>query len=252
MPCMASRLPVGQHFASTAPHRAKAATGAFSPLVQLTTRQGACLVATNSAYTLGAGVPVREQKQLGKHLMAEPQRPKSSDSLSDVSDGVAEPIEEELFAQAAYLINYFAHRRGFQFLREVSPVAACCSRNGHGPLESCMHCYGELPCIPCLFNMTGSGLEALPCPVERCAFSYLHYTHQPRLVPFPAACRSSGSAPSTLCRSCMMPCAFCWRLGSWPRTACSPCLLGWVIVRPPAQLLGGLSGTSASDVHLGG
>ena len=86
----------------------------------------------SSACTLAAGVPVREQKQLGKHLMAEPQRPKSSDSLSDVSDGVAEPIEEELFAQAAYLINYFAHRRGFQFLREVSLAAACCSQNRTG------------------------------------------------------------------------------------------------------------------------
>ena len=154
---------MGQHFTCTAPLTAKAAADAFSPLEQLTTRQGACLVANISAYTLGAGVPVREQKQLGKHLMAEPQRPKSSDSLSDVSDGVAEPIEEELFAQAAYLINYFAHRRGFQFLREVSPVAACYSGIGRGPLKKL---HALLMRTALHSNRTGSGSEAL-CR-ERC------------------------------------------------------------------------------------
>lgn len=175
MPYMASRLPARQHFSCAAPCRAKPATGLFSHLYQLTNRQGVCLVCINmNAYTLGAGVPVREQKQLGKHLMAEPQRPKSSDSLSDVSDGVAEPIEEELFAQAAYLINYFAHRRGFQFLREVSPVAACCFRNQTGSPHN-LHAPLRGPALHSLpFQYGSNRLEALPCPAQRGAFSYLH------------------------------------------------------------------------------
>ena len=174
---------MGQHFSSAATHRAEPAACLFSYLRQLINRQGTCLVSVNSACTLGTGVPVREQKQLGKHLMAEPQRPKSSDSLSDVSDGVAEPIEEELFAQAAYLINYFAHRRGFQFLREVSLAAACCFQIRTGSPHS-LHAPLPRPALHSLIFITQLKLGwklclALP---EGALCSYLHQTHQPRPV----------------------------------------------------------------------